>query len=433
MHKKIFFLSVPLVLSNIALPLSGIINTAIVGHLNNSNYLAVVALGVSIITCITQLFYFFRMSMTGIIAQNFGKNNFQNIAKLLIRALILAIFLSSLILIFKNGIFLIIKNIISLKLNLIELLNNFYNIAIYVIPFALINYVFLGFFIGVQKTKLVFYSSLIVTISSALMSIVFVNCLNFNIYGIAYSLIFSQIILMLYFFRKAYLFFQNKNINIFTQLKDFKLLNLSEYIPFIMLNSNIFIRSICLLISLNSFYIFSTHYGKNVISANAILVEIAYFISAFLDAIANTVETLVGESYVNKNKRKLIEILKKTLLQCMVIAFIFVAIYFSFYKEIIYLFTSIKSVQLETYKYVGFSILLPLLASFSFWIDGVCVGMLKIKEMRNAVVISMIIYLISIFLLWNFENYGLWISLCIFFTCRGGILAFLTKKSKNFI
>jgi MATE family multidrug resistance protein len=160
------------------------------------------------------------------------------------------------------------------------------------------------------------------------------------------------------------------------------------------------------------------------LAANSILIEIAVFIAMFLDAIANTTETLVGEAYIRKDKNKLREIIYKTLVQCIVITIIFTIIYALTYSYIIDIFTSIESVKIEAHQYIIFSILLPLFAALSFWIDGVFVGMLKTVAMRNAMLLSMISYMILVALLSHFANYGLWIAVLCFYIARVVFLAY---------
>lgn len=427
MHKKIFLLSIPLVISNITVPLFGIVNTALIGNLNNSDYLAAVALGVAIVNFICLLFTFFRMSMTGLIAQSLAKRNFELIAELLIRAIIVALILAFIILIFKGLIYKTAISIINIDDSVLLLLKEFYDVAIYSVVFALLNYVLLGFFIGVQKTKIVFISSLLSTTLGILLSYFFINILSIGLIGIAYSMLISQCLLLLILLISAICFLKSKSIQLLLIFKKSEFLNIKDYLPFIKVNSNIFIRSFCLLISLNSFYIFSSYYGKNTLAANAILVEIAVFIAMILDALANTTETLVGESYIRKDREKLKEIIIKTLVQCMVISIIFSISYAIFSNMIIGMFTSIPAVINEIDKYITFSILLPIFAAFSFWIDGVFVGMLKTTAMRNAMIISMVCYMMLVYTFSFMGNYGLWLAMLGFYIIRTISLAIPLK------
>ena len=159
-------------------------------------------------------------------------------------------------------------------------------------------------------------------------------------------------------------------------MSKFNFFAINEYLPFLKLNTNIFIRSLCLLVSMNSFYIFSAKYGNDVLAVNTILIEVSLFIAMFLDALANTTESLVAQAYVENDQKIFKEVVSKTLLQSLILTFILVLIYTFFKDHIINIFTSLEDVKVQVNKYMLFSILIPLVASFSFWIDGVFVGLL---------------------------------------------------------
>ena len=163
---------------------------------------------------------------------------------------------------------------------------------------------------------------------------------------------------------------------------------------------------------------FSAKYGKDVLAANTILVEIGFFVAMFLEALANATESLVAKAYVLKDQKMFREVISKSLLQSIVITLAIVCLYGLFSSHIVSMFTSIEGVKLEINKYIIFSILLPLVASFSFWIDGVFVGLLRTVAMRNAMMLASIIYIVCVAVLEPFGNYGLWFAVIIFYIFR---------------
>ncbi|GAB4223502.1 MAG: MATE family efflux transporter [Francisella sp.] len=426
MHKKILLLSLPLVFSNLALPLVGIINTALIGHLDNSSYLAATGLGISIVNVICFLFAFLRMSLTGLIAQSL--NSIDKMLEIVIKAILIATLISLLVISCKDIILLSVLNIVSISSDVKFLLSQFYNIAIYMLFFSLLNYIFVGFFIGVGKPRIVLYNSIIYMSASIFLSIIFIVILNYNIIGIAFSLVLATVICCIYLVINTLKYFYQHNSFTIRKLYNYQLLNLSSYIPFIKINVNIFVRSLFLLLVFNSFYIFSSNYGKNILAANTILVEIGMFFAMFLDALANTTESLVAQAYVDKNISLLRETVYKTFLQSMILILILSLIYFAFSNYIIKMFTDILDVKNQINKYIVFSFFIPLTASFSFWIDGVFVGLLKTVAMRNSMILSSLVYIICILLLKPYENYGLWIALILFYIARTIFLLFPLKK-----
>lgn len=322
MHKKIFLLSLPLMLSNTTLPIVGMINTALIGHLHSSSYLAATGLGVSVITVICFLFAFFRMSITGLVAQTpISDDRDTELAVLVMRASIVAIMLSTLVYIIKPFILLLLLKVIDVDSEVKTLFIDFYNIGIYTLWFALLNYIFIGFFIGVKDTKIVLKSSLILMTSGVSLSLIFVKVYDLNVVGIALSSVFSCFINFVFLSVVACRYFAAKGVRFKQVISRVNLFKLSKYIPFLKLNTNIFIRSVCLLLAFNSFYLFSSHYGKDVLAANTILMEVGLFVALFLDALANVTESLVASAYVEKNQNKFNEIINKTFIQCIAIAF----------------------------------------------------------------------------------------------------------------
>ncbi|ASG67932.1 multidrug transporter MATE [Francisella halioticida] len=429
MHKKIFLLSLPLIFSNLVLPMIGIVNTALIGHLNNSSYLAAIGLGVSVLSIICLLFSFFRMSMTGLIAQNI--NDVEKMFCIVLRAIIVAGVIAIIIFVIKSIILDLVLNLINIDNDVKDLLISFYNIAIYVFGFALLNFIFIGFFIGVGKTKIVLYSSLILMILATASSMFLVIFMKYNVIGVAISLVFGYCFTTIFLFINMYKFFLNKGVLIKSFLYRFNFFAIDQYLPFLKLNINIFIRSLCLLLSMNSFYIFSVKYGNDVLAANTILIEVSLFIAMFLDALANTTESLVAQAYIKNDQKVFKEVVNKTLLQSLILTFILILIYACFKDYIINIFTSLIDVKVQVNKYILFSILIPLVASFSFWIDGVFVGLLKTIAMRNAMILAALVYVCFVFLLQPFENYGLWIALILFYIARTMFLIPPLKKYLN--
>ena len=135
MHKKIFILSLPLVLSNITLPLVGIVNTALIGHLHNSDYLAATTLGVSFVMLICFVFAFFRMSVTGLIAQKVNRATIEDLAVLVTRALVVAFVIAIFTLLVKPLLLAIYLSVISADDIVLTMVTNFYNVGIYLIVF----------------------------------------------------------------------------------------------------------------------------------------------------------------------------------------------------------------------------------------------------------------------------------------------------------
>ncbi len=417
MHKKIIQLSLPLILANISLPLCGIVNSALMGNLHASSYLAASALGVSVITFISALFYFLRMSTTGVIAQQYGKRDFNKIFDWLVKALIVAMILAFILIMFQGVIYDLALAILSMNQAVTKLFSEYFNITIYALLFVFINYVLLGFFIALQRAKLAFLMALITSISGVLLSLVFVELLHLDIKGIAYSVVLSQALSCIFALFFSIRIAKDNKVSL-KKLIHRSQFNWRAYQAFMSVNGDIFIRSLCLQVCINSFFVFSAHMGQEVLAANTLLIEFSMLLALFLDALANATETLVGENIGQNDKSALKRTLLYTLSYSIAFSLLFVLIYACVYPWVFDLLTSIASVRQAAEHYVIFSIIFPLIAVFSFWLDGVFVGLLKTTIMRNAMIVSMILYLLSVAAFWSVGNSGLWLAYLLFFIYR---------------
>ena len=249
-----------------------------------------------------------------------------------------------------------------------------------------------------------------------------------GVVSIAISGLVSQILSVIVGAWYMILFFIKNNVSIISDIDKSDIFVLSKYKRFFTININIFIRSICLLLSINSFMILSSYMGNNELAANALLVEFSVFLAYFMDAIANATETIVAEYYIN-DKVMFVYSLKITLAYTFILGVIFSSLYYIFYPFILGLLTSISEVRDVADKYIIFSILFPTIAAISYWLDGVYVGMLDTITMRNAMIISMLLYFITVYLLWRFGNYGLWGAFLCFFIFRALTLAFTLRNT----
>ena len=418
MHKKMMQLAVPLVLSNISLPLCGIVNSALMGHLSHSGYLAASALGVAIITFMSALFYFLRMSTTGVIAQKYAQKDYKSLQDWLAKALIIAVAISLILIGLQAPLWGMISYIITASEPVRILLSQYFHIAIYALLFILLNYVTLGFFIAIQRSYLAFIMALVTSVSGIVFSLVFVLFFKLGILGIAYSVLISQALTFCFSFCYVIQFCRHEHIHLMAAIFNTQQLRLQAYRCFFSLNSDIFIRSLCLQLSINSFFIFSGAYGESVLAANTLLVEFAVLLAMFLDALANATETMVAESYAKADAVRLKKVLKVTIFYTCLLSILFVMVYALVYPWVFSLLTSIDTVRALAEKYVVFSILFPLFAMFSYWLDGIFVGLLKTTIMRNAMLLSTLLYLLMVALLWPLGNTGLWSAYLLFFVFR---------------
>ena len=424
-------LSIPIFFANLAIPLVGIIDTALMGNLGNLSYLTATSIAANLFSMIFWSFGFLRMGTVGMVSQAMGQNNYQEIVNIVLRNILFALIISALI--FVSQLF--ILNLSFKIFNLSELTKEFYTqyfkIRIYSAPGELTLYVITGLFVGLQKTKV---SSLAVGFFSILnifLSIILVAKFDLNIRGVAYGTLFSALVTSLIF-----LIYTFNYLNKFTtiEINLSKLLNLEKMKRIFNINFDILIRTILLTFSFLWFTYLGAQIGEDYVGANAILINLVFLSAFILDAYAFSTEGMIGYSLGKKDLQLFKSIIKNSFILSSLTGFFISIIYFFINESVINLMSDIEEIRKLSLSYVIWLILLPFIASFCYQFDGIFIGSSQTKELRNAMIFSVSCYLlISIVLTKYLFNTGIWISLCLFMIIRGlSLFYYLNRIYKRF-
>ena len=275
--KQIFILSIPVFFANLAVPFVGMVDTGLMGNLGDSKYLAATSIATSTMTMIVWSFGFLRMGTVGIVAQLFGKGDYREIIKTLLRNFLLAIIAAIIIILLKPFLLDAIKHFFTTSLEANDLINEYLSIRIFSIPAELIIYILVGFYLGIQKTKV---SSLLIVIFSLLniiFSSFFVLSMNLNISGVAFGTLISSYITLILFCFFTYFFIVKK----FQIIPDFKNVMIrSKFTKLLNINFNIFIRTLLLTFSFLWITYLGSKLGEDYLAANTILIQFI-ILSAF--------------------------------------------------------------------------------------------------------------------------------------------------------
>ena len=424
-------LSIPIFFANLAIPLVGIIDTALMGNLGNLSYLTATSIAANLFSMIFWSFGFLRMGTVGMVSQAMGQNNYQEILNIVLRNIFFVLIISALI--FVSQLFILS---LSFKIfNLSELTKEFYTqyfkIRIYSAPGELTLYVITGLFVGLQKTKV---SSLVVGFFSILnifLSIILVSKFDLNIKGVAYGTLFSALVTSVIFLTYTFNYLSK-----FTTIKInlSKLLNLEKMKEIFNINFDILIRTILLTFSFLWFTYLGTQIGEDYVGANAILINLVFLSAFILDAYAFSTEGMIGYSLGKKDLKLFKSIVKNSFILSSLTGFFISIIYFFINESVINLMSDIEEIRKLSLSYVIWLIILPFIASFCYQFDGIFIGSSQTKELRNAMIFSVSCYLlISIILTKYLFNTGVWISLCLFMIIRGvSLFYYLNRIYKRF-
>ena len=409
-------LSIPIFFANLAIPMVGIIDTALMGNLGNLSYLSATSVAANLFSMIFWSFGFLRMGTVGMVSQAHGQNNYKEILNIILRNLLFVFTISLLILITQYFILNLSLKIFDLSELTQQFYTQYFKIRIYSAPGELTLYIITGLFIGLQKTKI---SSLAVgffSILNIILSILFVTKYDLNIKGVAYGTLYSAIITSVIFLIYTF-YYLSKHVSLKIDLKE--LIDINKIKNIFDINFNIFIRTILLTFSFLWFTYLGTQIGEDYIAANAILINLVFLSAFILDAYAFSTEGMVGYSLGKKDLNLFKTIIKNSFILSSITGLIISIVYFLANPYVINLMSDIEEIRILSSQYVIWLIILPFIASFCYQFDGIFIGVSQTKELRNAMIFSVFCYLIiSIFLTKYFSNTGVWISLCIFMILR---------------
>ena len=292
---QIFRLSIPIFFSNLAIPLVGLVDTALMGHMDNEKFLIAVSISTTFLTVIFWSFGFLRMGTVGLISQSLGKGDYRELVNIIFRNMFIAI-LIGLIVIFSKPFLLNILNLIfNTSEQTLNLINDYISIRIFSAPAELIIYVIVGLFLGVQRT---FVSSTLIIILSILnifLSIFFVIKLNMGVSGVALGTLIAAYVTTILFALYTYYFFIKK-YKVIPRIHLKKIINLKKIFRLLNINFNIFIRTILLTFSFFWITYLSSTLGEQYVAINSILLQLVIISAFFLDAYAFSTEGIIGYS-----------------------------------------------------------------------------------------------------------------------------------------
>jgi len=420
-HRKVWLLAGPIILSNVSVPLVGAVDTAVVGHLPGPEAIGAVALGALIFSFIYWGFSFLRMGTTGFVAQAYGAGDWRGLSETLLRVLLLAL-----------GIGLCVIPLgwplIDFALYLIEsssdvegLAADYAHIRIWSAPAVLCVYVFTGIFIGMHNTRAAFMLQLLLNLCNMLLDLLFVLGFGWGVEGVALASLIAEYLAML-------LGFYLLRAQLRAALERFdraRLLERTALTRLFSANANIFIRTLCLLFAFSYFTAKSAQQGEVILAANAILMHLQSIMAYALDGFAHAVEALAGSAYGAGRRALFRRAVYLTTLWGGLMALLTGLIYLLFGETIVALFTSIDSVAETALVYLPWMIVAPLVSVWSFQLDGIFIGTGHTREMRNAMIVSMLAYLLLLQgLIPSLGNHGLFLGLMFFMLIRALSLLF---------
>ena len=424
--KQIILLSIPVFFSNLAIPMVGIVDTGLMGNLGEAKYLAATSIATSVMTMIIWSFGFLRMGTVGIVSQAYGRGDYREIVRTIFRNFVIAMAIALVIIILKPLINISIQHFFNTSAETQNLINTYLNVRVFSVPAELVIYILVGFYLGIQKTNI--SSLMVVTLS--ILNIVFSSVLvltyNLDVLGVVLGTLLASYTTIIIFSLFTYQFIIKK----FKLIPRFeKLVVKSKLLKLLNINLDIFIRTLFLTFSFLWVTYLGSKLGEDYLAVNTILMQFIILAAFFLDAYAFSTEGVVGFTIGRKAKNSFLSVVKNSIQISFITALIVSFVYIIFFKQIINIITNIELLRYISYKHFLWVIIIPPIASFCYQLDGIFIGASQTKEMKNAMIISVVSFIfISIYLTKYFGNHGLWFSLMCFMILRSVTLKFYFSK-----
>lgn len=416
-RRQILLIAWPIILSNLSTPLLGFVDTAVIGNLGDPALIGAIAVGSMIFSFLFWGFGFLRMGTTGLIAQAAGSEDHKEVKAALFRALLFAIVIGASLILLQLPLQQLAFGLITGSPAVESAAHAYFSIRIWAAPASLIHLVVLGYLLGQQNTTTILWLQLLLNGTNIALDFIFVVGFGWGVSGVAAATAIAESLAaavgLVIVYRQLRKNYQRYSVSM-SDIAEFTSLKRT-----LVINRDIMIRTLTLIFSLAWFTNEGAQQGDVVLASNAILMQFVSFTAFFLDGFALAAESLTGNAVGRKHPHLLKQTIRHISEMGLVTAiFLSLGIMFAG-PAVIDLLTNAEDVRLSSRAYLLWVVATPIVSLWCFLLDGVFIGATCTREMRNAMVASLAIYLGAFYVLTPFwHNHGLWLSLMIYYLAR---------------
>ena len=418
-NRRVLKIALPIMLSNVTIPILGAVDTGVVGQMGQAAPIGAVGIGAVVLSAIYWIFGFLRMGTSGLAAQALGQGNRAEVAALLTRVLLIG---------FAGGVVIILLQVPILwaafwlspaSAEVESLARGYMQIRIWSAPAAIAVFGITGWLIAQERTRAVLVLQLWMNGINVVLNVWFVLGIGWGVNGVALATFLAEwsgLAMGLYLCRAAFRVPAWRDwARVFDRVK---LVQMAQ------VNSDILIRSLLLQVIFLSFLFLAADFGDVTLAANQVLLQFLSITSYALDGFAFAVEALVGQAVGARAVPILRRAVRVASLWGFGVAVLMTLGFGLFGNDIVAVMATSIDVQEAAAAYLPWMVCAPVLALASFMLDGVFIGATRTGDMRNMMALSTLIYAGSAYALVPvFGNHGLWIALLISFVARGATLA----------
>ena len=395
-NKEILRLAVPSILANITIPLVGIVDTAIVGHLSDAAAIGGIAIGTMLFDLLYWNFGFLRVGTSGLTAQAFGRSQISEFRsqipdecrKILTQSLTVALVAALAIWAIQWFFVTAVLAVVPCSAEVADVARSYFFVRIWAAPATLSLMAFKGWFIGMQDTKSPMAVDITVNVVNMIASYGLAVHTPLGVVGVAWGTLIAQYTGFMLALGILGIRYSILTLYRYDDLKD--ALRWSQMSRMMRLNGNLFIRSLCFMVVYVGFTSLAGKYGDTELAVSSILMKLFMFFSFFVDGFAYAGEALVGKAFgelkIKNEKLKIKSIVRSLFNWAIGVGVLFTLIYAGWGKGCIELMTSDAEVLTASSKYIGWLIAMPLISTLAFMWDGVYVGATAGVQIRNSMI-----------------------------------------------
>jgi MATE family multidrug resistance protein len=418
-HQRVWALAAPMILSNISVPLVALVDSAVIGHLPHAHQLGAVAVGATLYTFLAWTMGFLRMGTTGFASQAAGRGDGAALRQILMQGLLLAMGLAVLLGVIGLPFSHMALTMMQPSADLQQLTEAFFHTRLFGLPASLAGYALVGWFLGTQNARAPLAILLTTNLVNIALNLWFVIGLDWGVVGSARASVLAE-----WTGAALGLALTQKTLRDWPGQLAWSALKLwQNWRPLLAVNRDIFIRSLALQSVFFLITVQGARLGDATVAANALLLNGLLLTAHALDGLAHAVEALCGHAIGARDRPAL----RRSLTVAggwSLIASVAFALLFSVAGHLfIQMQTDIAEVRETAFIYLPYLAALPLLAVASYLLDGLFIGATRAREMRNAMLLSVIIIAPIAYAAQNFGNHGLWLTLLLFMLIRGATLS----------
>lgn len=424
--QRILHIAIPSIISNITVPLLGLIDVTIVGHLGSASYIGAIAVGSMLFNMIYWIFGFLRMGTSGLTAQSYGAHDLKEVTRILLRSTGISLMLALALLILQYPIRLIAFELIDTSAEVQQLATLYFHICIWGAPATLGLYSFSGWFIGMQNSRFPMFIAITQNIINIVASLLFVFVFGMKVEGVAlgtliaqYAGLFMAYLLWLRYYRPLRKYISRKQLFTHDAMK-----------RLFQVNRDIFLRTLCLVAVTVFFTSTGAAFGDVVLAVNTLLMQLFTLFSYIMDGFAYAGEALTGKYIGAGNRQELQRTIRHLFGWGIALSLAFTLLYGIGGKEFLGLLTNEQSVISASGDYFYWVLAIPLAGFAAFLLDGICIGATSTHIMLKAMVVASGSFFLIYYSLHNvLHNHALWLGFIVYLALRGIMQALLLKSS----